>query len=150
MSSIYLKSDIISIQWAMCCVAHGVNVFSMRTGSSRGFFFPFDVILEVISSFLSPGPCLTLPSPQPEQGASSMEDCLNLHWSNVGLQLGHRRVGLSYQSSGQINHSHACLAAILVQTLTAGCAAVPTVQVTVSFRTMRFYTFLDWVSFWLI
>ncbi|KAI9529869.1 hypothetical protein NQZ68_008108 [Dissostichus eleginoides] len=43
--------------------------------------------------------------PQPEQGASSMEDCLNLHRSNVGFQLGHWRVGLSHQSSGQINHS---------------------------------------------
>lgn len=34
-----------------------------------------------------------------------MEDCLNLHWSNVGLQLGHWRVGLSFQSTRQINQS---------------------------------------------
>lgn len=38
-----------------------------RTGSSCGVFFPFDVILEVISSFLSPGPCLTAPSPSPSK-----------------------------------------------------------------------------------
>lgn len=44
------------------------------------------------------------PIPQPKQGASSMEDCLNLHGSNVGLQLGLWRVGLSYKPSGQINH----------------------------------------------
>ena len=39
------------------------NAFSPRTGSSCGVFLPFDVILEVISSFPSPGPHLTAPSP---------------------------------------------------------------------------------------
>lgn len=41
------------------------DISSVRAGSSCGVFFPFDVILEVISSFLSPGPCLTTPSPSP-------------------------------------------------------------------------------------
>lgn len=54
--------------------------------------------------FWSPVPLPYSPIPQPKQGASSMEDCLNLHGSNVGLQLGLWRVGLSYKPSGQINH----------------------------------------------
>lgn len=41
------------------------DISSVRAGSSCGVFFPFDVILEVISSFLSPGSCLTTPSPSP-------------------------------------------------------------------------------------
>ena len=43
------------------------NISSARTGSSCGVFFPFDVILEVISSFPSPGPRLPAPSPSPSK-----------------------------------------------------------------------------------
>lgn len=43
------------------------NVFLEGPGSSCGVFFPFHVILEVLSSFLSPGPCLTAPSPCPSK-----------------------------------------------------------------------------------
>lgn len=91
-----------------CC--HWVSLigwptfFSVRTRSSYGVFFPFDVISEVISSFSVSRSFPYKTIPQPKQGASSMEDCLNLHGSNVGLQLGHWRVGQSYQPTGQINH----------------------------------------------
>lgn len=59
-----------------------------------------------------------------------MEDCLNLHWSNVGLQLGHWRVGLSHQSSGQINHSLSAWLPFRRRLSLQALWAVPTVQVT--------------------
>lgn len=78
------------------------SIFSARAGPSCGVFFSFDVILEVISSFLSPGPLSYSTIPQSKQGASSMEDCLNLHWSNMGLQLGHWRVGRAFGHQGRL------------------------------------------------
>lgn len=98
------------------------GIFSARAGPSCGVFFSFDVILEVISSFLSPGPLSYSAIPQSEQGASSMEDCLNLHRSNVGLQLGHWRVGRAFSHQGRLTTR--CL---LGCHFSAGFVAVPTV-----------------------
>lgn len=57
-SSVYLQSHSVSVQSA---VYHSPqwNIFRFILWG----FFPFDVILEVISSFLSPVPRLTAPSP---------------------------------------------------------------------------------------
>lgn len=92
MPVLYLTSDIVPIQ----------NKFTLWALLFFFFFcyhFRGDKYL-----FWSPVPLPYSPIPQPKQGASSMEDCLNLHGSNVGLQLGLWRVGLSYKPSGQINH----------------------------------------------
>lgn len=87
------------------------NIFSGRTSSHCELcrlnflyfiFFFFATIFKVISTFLVSCSSPYSPIPHPKQGASSMEDCLNLHGSNVGLQLGLWRVGLSYKPSGQI------------------------------------------------
>ena len=74
----YLRSGVV-FRWVGPTMK---RFLSPRTGSSCGVFLPFDVILEVISSFPSPGSHLTAPSP-PSPSPSKVLAAWRIVWTCI-------------------------------------------------------------------
>lgn len=138
-----------SVVYTVCCSPQW-SVFSVRTSSSCGALFPFDVIFQVISSFLSPGPCLTPPSPSPSKVLAAWRivwTCIDPLW-DYSWVIGE----LDWASSHQGRLTTRCLLGCHFSAGThCWLCDCPYMQVTVCFWTMHFYTFFielasDWFN----